>query len=121
MMNSEFVSGARKGKEPQYAPEYQLKYGVDYKYHNRGKVALTSTMLADHFVNDTNSNIAGQNQIPAYVVWDLTGEWKVYKDYVSVLAGVNNLFDENYFSRVRGAGIEPALRRNYYLGFSIEY
>lgn len=121
LMNSEFVSGAREGKEPQYAPEYQLKYGVDYRYKDQCKISLISTMMADHFVNDTNSNIAGQNQIPAYVVWDLTSEWKVYKDYVSVLAGINNLFDENYFSRVRGAGIEPALRRNFYVGVKLEY
>ncbi len=121
LMNSQFVSGIRDGKEPQYAPEYQLKYGVDYKYKDRGKVVLTSTMLADHFVNDTNSNISGQDEVPAYMVLDLTAEWKIYKDYVSVLAGINNLLDEDYYSRVRGTGIEPALRRNYYVGFSIEY
>lgn len=121
MMNSEFVSGIRKGKEPQYAPEYQLKYGVDYKYKDRGKLSLTSTMLADHFVNDTNSNISGQDQVPAYQVLDLTAEWKIYKDYVTVLAGVNNLLDQDYYARVRSLGIEPALRRNYYLGFSVEY
>ena len=78
-------------------------------------------MLADHFVNDTNSNIGGQDQVPAYMVLDLTGEWKIYKDYVSVLVGINNLLDEDYYSRVRSLGIEPALRRNYYVGFSIEY
>ncbi len=121
VMNSQFVSGIRDGKEPQYAPEYQLKYGVDYQYKDRGKVALTSTMLADHFVNDTNSTIGGQDQVPAYMVLDLTGEWKIYKDYVSVLVGINNLLDEDYYSRVRSLGIEPALRRNYYVGFSIEY
>ncbi len=121
VMNSQFVSGVRDSKEPQYAPEYQLKYGADYKYKDRGKVALTSTMLADHFVNDTNSNISGQDEVPAYMVLDLTAEWKLYKDYVSILAGINNLLDEDYYSRVRGTGIEPALRRNYYIGFSIEY
>jgi Fe(3+) dicitrate transport protein len=125
LMNSQFVSGVRDGKEPQYAPEYQLKYGLDYRYQKRGKVTLGSTMLADHFSNDTNSDLSatlpGTQVVPSYMVWDLTAEWKVYKDYVTLLAGINNLFDEDYYSRVRGTGIEPALGRNYYVGFSIEY
>lgn len=51
------------------------------------------------------------------MVWDLTIECKVYRNYVSILAGINNLFDEDYYARIRAGGIDPG--RNYYVGFSL--
>ncbi len=54
-------------------------------------------------------------------MWDLTAEAKVYKDIVSVNAGINNVFNEDYYARVRNDGIDPAARRNYYAGFSLTF
>jgi Fe(3+) dicitrate transport protein len=59
--------------------------------------------------------------IPSYMVWDLTAEAKIYKDYVSLVGGVKNLLDEDYYTRVRGGRIDPSYERNYYAGFRIEY
>jgi outer membrane receptor protein involved in Fe transport len=55
------------------------------------------------------------------MVWDLTAEAKIYKDYVSLVGGVKNLLDEDYYTRVRGGRIDPSYGRNYYAGFRIEY
>ena len=55
------------------------------------------------------------------MVWDLTGEAKIYKDVLSVNAGINNVFNEDYYSRVTDAGIDPAWGRNYYIGLSLKF
>jgi Fe(3+) dicitrate transport protein len=38
-----------------------------------------------------------------------------------LLGGVSNIGDKKYFNRVFGNGIEPALGRTYYAGFSYEF
>jgi outer membrane receptor protein involved in Fe transport len=59
--------------------------------------------------------------IPAYNVWDLTVEAKVYKETVSVIAGVNNIFNKDYYARIRADGIDPAAPRNWYAGVKVEF
>jgi len=55
------------------------------------------------------------------MVWDLTAEAKIYKDFVSLQAGINNIFGEDYYARVRDDGIDPAYGRNYYLGVTLAF
>ena len=81
------------------------------------KVALLGTFVDDHF--GANDNEDPRFRIPAYMTWDLTLEAKVYKDYLSVMAGINNLFDEDYYARVRSDGIDPAYGRN--MRFSLAF
>jgi Fe(3+) dicitrate transport protein len=59
--------------------------------------------------------------VPAYIVWDLTAEAKIYKNSVSIIAGVNNVFDEDYYSRITDTGIDPAYGRNFYAGFKLRF
>lgn len=106
------------GNAPQYAPDHIIRTGGIYRWKDRAKVALLGTMVDEHFANDNNS---ANFRIPAYMVWDLTMEVKVYRDTVTLLAGVNNLFDESYYSRIRNDGIDPAYGRNYYVGFSLAF
>jgi len=54
-------------------------------------------------------------------VWGLTVEAKVYKDSVTVNAGINNLFDEDYYARITNTGIDPAARRNFYGGVAMKF
>jgi outer membrane receptor protein involved in Fe transport len=55
------------------------------------------------------------------MVWDVTAEVKVYRDTVSVIAGINNLFDEDYYARITDLGIDPAYGRNVYAGFALRF
>jgi Fe(3+) dicitrate transport protein len=124
VLDAEFVSGNNDGNEPAYAPDYIVKAGVTYSYCDRLKVALVSVFVDEHYWQDSNTDAStpiGVSQIPSYKVWDLSAEAKVYKDVVSVFAGINNLFDEDYFSRVRSDGIEPALERTYYGGVKLTF
>jgi Fe(3+) dicitrate transport protein len=118
LLDAEFVSGPLEGATPQYAPDYLVRAGGIYRWKDRAKLALLGTFVGEHFADDANS---ANFRIPAYMVWDLTAEVKVYKNTVSVIAGINNLFDEDYYSRIRSNGIDPAYGRNYYAGLSFAF
>ena len=70
------------------------------------------------FANDNNT---AQYFIPAYNVWDFTFEVNVWRDNVSVIGGINNLFDTRYYARIRSDGIDPAAPRNWYVGVQLEF
>jgi Fe(3+) dicitrate transport protein len=116
LLDAEFVGGPLEGSTPQYAPNYIVRTGVNYRWRDRVKVSLLGTFVGDHFADDANT---ANRFIPAYNVWDLTMEAKIYKDFVSIFAGINNLFDHDYYARIRNDGIDPAYRRNYYGGFKL--
>lgn len=116
LLDAKFSEGPNKNKTPQYAPDYIFKTGMEYNYQDKAKVRMAGTFLDDHFANDSNS---ASFLVPSYKVWDLTTEFNVFKDDVSLFAGVNNIFDEQYFARVRSDGIDPADGRNYYGGIKM--
>lgn len=118
LLDAEFVSGPLERRTPQYAPGYLVRAGGIYRWKDRLKLAMLGTFLDEHFADDANSsNFA----IPGYMVWDLTAEVKVYKNSLSLIAGINNLFHEDYYSRIRSNGIDPAYGRNYYAGLSFTF
>ena len=112
------AAAALVGNTPQYAPDYLIRAGTIYRWQDRAKVAFTGTLVDDHFADDANT---ASYFIPSYLVWDLTLECKVYRNCLSVIAGVNNLFNEDYYARIRGDGIDPAYGRNYYAGLSLAF
>jgi len=118
VLDAGFVSGPLDGKTPRYAPDYLIRAGVVYRWQDRIKLALLGTFVGSSYGDDGNS---AQRFIPSYQVWDLTAEARVYRDFISVHAGINNLFDENYWARVRDDGIDPAYGRNYYVGLSFKF
>lgn len=118
-LNAEFVGGANNGREPAYAPSYMIKSGLTYRLPGKTKISLTNQFIADYFWQDSSAaGSVGTDKVDSYKVWDLAAEAQVYKD-VSVFFGVNNLFNEGYYSRVRSDGIEPAYERNVYAGITI--
>ncbi len=118
LMGSEFVSGSNDGNTPAYTPDYILRFGLVYDWRDRIKVALTSSFIGSSFADDSNT---AQRFVPAYDVWDLTVEAKVYRDTVSVFGGVNNLFNRDYYSRITSSGIDPSAPRNWYAGLKVEF
>ncbi len=118
LLDAEFVSGPLDGRTPRYAPNYIVRTGAIYRWQDRVKLALLGSIVGDAFADDANTP---ERHVPAYMTWDLTAEAKVYKDFVSVQAGVNNLFDEDYYTRINDSGIDPGYGRNYYVGFSLSF
>lgn len=122
LLEAEFVSGNRDGNTPAYAPDYMVKAGAVYRWNDRAKVSLTGILADDHFWQDSNTEgNVGTAEIPSYAVWDLALETKLYRDNLSLLAGINNLFDEDYYSRIRSDGIEVTQERNYYVGARLSF
>ncbi len=118
LLDAEFVSGPLAGRTPQYAPDYLVRAGAIYRWQDRLELAFLGTFVGDSFADSANTP---ERAVPAHMVWDLTAEMKVYRDLMSLHAGINNVFDEDYYSRIRNDGIDPAYGRNFYAGFSLRF
>lgn len=116
LLDAKFTEGSSDGKTPQYAPQYTLRFGSQYLWRDVVKLELSSTFVDGHFADDSNLD---NRTVPSYKVWDLTAQLRVWKDYVSLFGGINNLFDERYFARIRSDGIDPAPERNIYGGLRV--
>lgn len=116
-LDADFTGGPANGSEVPYAPEYTVRTGLSYTLDEKVKVNFGGTYVASHFADATNT---AQRAVPSYKVWDLTAEYRVSEN-LRLIGGINNIFDEQYFARVRNDGIDPANGRNYYLGASIEF
>lgn len=112
LLEAELHGGPNDGSTPQYSPDYMVRTGLIYGFKDRVKVSFLGTFVGDHKAQDSNNP---NFNIPAYMTWDLTAEVKVNKNF-SVMAGLNNVFNEDYYARVRADGIDPAYGRNFYVG-----
>jgi len=117
-LNAEFTDGPVDGKTPQYAPDYVMRAGATYKFDDRYKLAFLGTFVADHYADDANT---ANRYLPSYRIWDLTAEAELIPSHLSLVAGVNNIFDEKYYARIRSNGIDPGLPRNLYGGFVLKF
>lgn len=117
------------GNTPSYAPDFIWKGGISFRKERCFNVTLSGVYSADQFWSDTNRPNPANGLpivlvpavIPSYVVFNLSSEWYVTKN-VRLIAGVSNLFDEKYYSRVFLNGlIDPAPRRSAYAGLSVEF
>jgi Fe(3+) dicitrate transport protein len=123
LLDATFVGGPLKEKTPQYAPPTTIKGGLTYLRRSSGlfqdaRAAFTFNYLASHFGDDGNT---GNRQIPSYQVWDFSLETPLWRKILHFNAGVNNVFDTRYFSRVRDNGIEPAFPRNWFAGLTLRW
>jgi len=117
------VTPSLVGNTPAFAPEYLFRAGLMYD-NDHLQLALTATLVDEQYWQDSNQpRGTGDAQIdavvPSYQVLDLTGEYRLNRSW-TLFGGINNLLDEDYYSRVRNDGIEPAAERTYYLGFRFE-
>ena len=123
LLNAEFNHGINKGRSPAFAPHNTVKTGVNYKWRDRVKLSLFATFVDDQFADDAGT---ANRYIPSYKVWDLLGEVNLCRNAfnafdVSLFGGVNNMFDEKYYSRITSTGIDPAFPRNIYGGVKIAW
>ncbi len=117
-LDATFKGGPLVDKTPQYAPPVSMRGGLVYKrvaegFGHGARAGLNFSYVSSHFGDDGNSL---ERSIPAYVVWDVSAELPIWRDFISLFAGVNNVFDAKYFSRVRANGIDPGLPRNAFYG-----
>jgi Fe(3+) dicitrate transport protein len=100
----------QEGKIPAYAPHYVLKTGVTWREDNRYKVSLVLDCVGSEYFQDSDEPLGTTPAlIPTYTVVDLAADY-ILADHWRLLAGVSNLTDRRYYSRVFLAGgqLEPA-------------
>lgn len=118
------------GKEVEFIPRYNWKSGLQAGWKNL-LASFQYTYVSEQFTDVENSPKAPEGAlnegligpIPAYAIADLSLAYRF--KWFKLEAGINNLFDAQYFTRratgYPGPGIIPSSPRSYYftLGFDI--
>ncbi len=117
VLDARYTRGSLKDKTPMYAPKTISRVGLIHSRENRYKVALMGVIVGQHYGTDDN---ADDRAIGTYTVFDLTADVNLTKAWV-LSGGINNLFDRQYFSRVRNDGLVWALDRNFYAGVTYQF
>jgi Fe(3+) dicitrate transport protein len=115
-----------KNNRVENAPEQIYRTGITY---SRKKLTVTTqySHVADAF-SDANNTITptanGINGlIPAYSILDISGTFQ-FTEMFHLKAGINNLFNEKYFTRrssgYPGPGILTAEPRNFFLTLGVK-
>lgn len=111
------------GNDTAFSPDYLIRTGLLYD-SDTWNAALTATLVGEQYWQDSNlARGFGANEIaaeiPSYEVLDFSLEYN-HSDRWTVHGGINNLLSQDYYSRVRNDGIEPALERTFYVGFRFD-
>ncbi|MEP6808891.1 MAG: TonB-dependent receptor plug domain-containing protein [Chthoniobacterales bacterium] len=113
------------GNAPAYAPDVVLKGGITLKREKCFNLTFSGVYVSDQYWQDSNigSGSIPLAKIPAYEVFNLSGEFYVTHN-VRIIAGLSNLADKRYYSRIfpfGGGSIDPAAARSGYAGLSVEF
>jgi Fe(3+) dicitrate transport protein len=93
-----------KGKKVENAPEHILRSGITGGYKSfllTAQVSYVGKTYSDANNTETPTTNGNNGLIPSYTVTDLTATYKFSKGF-NIKAGINNLFDERYFTRRAG-------------------
>jgi Fe(3+) dicitrate transport protein len=110
------------GNEPAFAPDVLFKGGITLSKDNCFIITLSAIYASEQFWSDAHLALPTvPAKIPSYLNLNLSGDWKITK-HLKLIAGISNLTDEKYYSRVFFNGsIEPAPRRSGYAGIALEF
>jgi Fe(3+) dicitrate transport protein len=115
----------RVGNKPAFAPAVTAKYGISLRRDGRFNVSLTGSSVSSQYFQDSDLPVgtpASPNfipaKVPAYTLFDLSGDWQLTRN-IRLLGGVSNLLDREYYNRVFQNGIEPGARRKIYAGVAL--
>jgi len=112
-------------KEVEFVPKNNLKTGFKFGYKDFA-IYFQYSYLSSQFTDSSNAksgNLSGViGEIPSYEISDLSLSYKLRN--LKFESGINNLFDEIYFTRratgYPGPGIIPSPPRNAYLTVEIK-
>jgi Fe(3+) dicitrate transport protein len=121
------VESNLKDKKVENAPEHILRTGITAGYKGlllTGQLSYVSEAFADANNTITPTANAQNGLIPSYTITDLTATYKFSKA-LNIKAGINNLFDERYFTRRAGGypgpGLLPADGRSFFVSVGAEF
>jgi len=88
------------GKTPAFAPDFLFKGGITFRKQGCFNVRLTGIYVAQQFWSDMDISLPTvPAKIPAYKVFNLSNEYYITRN-VRLIAGISNLADEKYYSRL---------------------
>ena len=125
--SSDHKDATTKGKKVENAPSNIFRGGISAGYKNvlvTGQLSYVGETFSD--ANNTMLPTANAQNglIPSYIVTDLTATYKLSKG-LNVKAGINNLFDERYFTRRAGGypgpGALPADGKTFFLSVGAKF
>ena len=125
LLDAEFTDSqipGQVGNTPAYSPSVLFKGGVQLSLDECFDLSFTAVYVSEQFWADSNLGTPTiPAKIPSYVTLNVAGDWKITKN-LKLIAGVSNLADEKYYSRVFFNGsIEPAPGRAAYAGLSLKF
>jgi Fe(3+) dicitrate transport protein len=116
-----------KGKKVENAPQDIFRGGISIGYNSillTGQVSYVGETFSDANNTMTPTANAQNGLIPSYLVTDLTATYKFNQKF-NLRAGVNNLLDENYFTRRAGGypgpGLLPADGRTFFVSVGAKF
>ncbi len=118
---------ATKGKKVENAPEHIFRGGISAGYKNfllTGQLSHVGETFSDANNTEKPTPNAQNGLIPSYTVVDLTATYKFSKG-LNLKAGINNLFDDIYFTRRAGGypgpGALPADGRTFFVSVGAKF
>ena len=121
LLDARFTSSivpGQTGKIPAYAPHGVFKTGLTAREDGLYKVSLVIDTVGSQFFQDSDRSLGSTPaHIPTYTVADLAADYTI-AGHIRLLAGVSNLANRHYYSRVFlfGGLLEPANDRSLYAG-----
>lgn len=128
-INSEYTQSQQSGIEGnkvEFVPDLNFKTGLRFAYQDFAS-SLQYTYLSSQFTDASNSvesSLSGViGELPQYDVLDFSLSYR-YQNF-KLETGVNNLFNEKYFTRratgYPGPGIIPSAPRNWFTTLEIKF
>ena len=109
------------GRTPAFAPHTVVKAGLTFRQDKRFNVSLTAVSVSSEYWQDSDQGLPTlPAKIPAYYTLDLAGDYQITRN-LRLLAGVTNLTNQIYYSRVFQNGIEPAPGIEGYAGLAVGF
>ena len=116
--NGNVITGeSLSGNKIAGVPEHRFTLGAKYDFTNNFNINGEVVYNGNSYINN-NNKYGKQNN---YVVTNIRANYNM-DNGLSLFAGINNLFDEEYctsvsYSQSEGYTYDPAAERNYYVGF----
>lgn len=116
--NGNVITGENlSGNKIAGVPEHRFTLGAKYDFTNNFNINGEVVYNGNSYINNNNKYGKQDN----YVVTNIRANYNM-DNGLSLFAGINNLFDEEYYTSVsysqsEGYTYDPAAERNYYVGF----
>ena len=130
LLDAKFTSSNlanRVGNRPAFAPRVTAKYGISVRKDGRFNLSLTGTSVSSQYFQDSDLPVGTPTsanyipaKVPAVTLLDLAGDWQLTRN-IRALAGISNLANRKYYTRVFQNGIEPGARRKVYAGLALGF